>query len=115
MTVRLNIECRIFYVGYRSLVQIIFCTLKLPVVVGGRTQLLIATSEPGAVAKSPINHTDRWRVAAVESKRRAMIHVASEPDTGLLDLLGAKSGGLSDEPRYLGQNVGPSTNVADLV
>jgi len=49
------------------------------------------------VENSPINHTDRRRVAAVESKRRAMIHVASEADNGLLDLLGAMSGGLSDE------------------
>jgi len=67
------------------------------------------------MVNSPINQTDRWRVAAVESKRRAMNPVATAPDTGLLDLLGAMSGGLSDEPPYLGQNVGPTTNVADLV
>ena len=67
------------------------------------------------MAKSPINHAYGWRVAAVESKRQAVIHVATEPDNGVLDLLGAISGGLSDEPMNLGQNISPAMKVAELV
>ena len=117
MAVRSIRERPIFYAGYQSLVQIIY--LRRPEVTercaGVQTQPLIATFEPGAVVKSPVNHAYRGRGAAVESKRRAVIHVATEPDDGVLDLLGAMSSSLSDEPMYLGQNVGPTTNVADLI
>jgi hypothetical protein len=72
-------------------------------------------SEPGAVAKSLVSHAYRGRAAAVESERPAAIDEVTEIDDGVLDILGAMSDVLLDEPMNLGQNISPAMNVADLV
>jgi len=52
---------------------------------------------------------------AAGSKQRAAIQVATEADAGVLDLLGAISRALLDEPVHLGQDGSLAMVVTNLV